>query len=174
MEALLSLSTQPAPYPACSTAFIILSVSVIFSSYSTIMLLVKRFTSAFVTPYTLATLFWTCDEHAEHDIPVILNFLFTYIHPLFIAVLHSAGIFNARGIASALFFTLVILYIHHFVYICTKCYNHLIYTNIYFISFFNNSHSSSTASSLSFLMSSTTQLFICLARSSLLKLFKAA
>ena len=44
----------------------------------------------------------------------------------------------------------------------------------YFISFFNNSHNSSTASSFPSLISSETQVFMCLASSSLLKLFNAA
>ena len=69
-------SFTAAPYPASSTALMISAVSSLFSSNSTCMLFVSRFTLTFSTPASLPTLFSTWEEQAEQVIPVTSNLSF--------------------------------------------------------------------------------------------------
>lgn len=67
---------REAPYPAWTTAWMMLSGARAASSYSTFMELVIRLTSALRTPSSLFTAFSTWAEHAEQVIPVTSNFCF--------------------------------------------------------------------------------------------------
>ena len=90
----ISETITAAPYPASSTALIIPAVSSLFSSNSTCILFVSRFTLTFSTPVSLLTLFSTWEEQAEQVMPVTSNLSFMYIvlscYVLFLNIRSSA------------------------------------------------------------------------------------